>query len=154
MLKGFHPEDHPEAIWFWPWPKKETRQFFEELGAATGFAPGPGDKVILKFFLPTRLGLHDRIAGSLLNELATAVGLAKLSPDVLKAVKVKPLQLENGETGSYIEAPVATLPKAAIIEIGIDLDRLNDLLPMSKREPGKQYPVTMTPDGWAIQPEE
>ena len=154
MPPNTHPEDHPDTIWFWPWSKTDTRQFFASLNASEAFAPGPtDDKAIFKYLVRTKTDLSPLISHFFLNTLAEVAGLRRLNSKALNGVKVRPLQLADGQTASYMDIPVALLPKSVAAEFGADIDRLEQILPEAERKPGKRYAFEKTPDGYVLRPD-
>lgn len=148
-----YPENHPDAVWLWPWPKDETREFFEDIQAVQAFAPGPEDTAIVKFLLLTGYQLDSKQARIMFRAIAVeACRMPDLSPAVLEAIVAKPLQSEKGPA-SYIEIPVAQIPQSAAAEFGADFAKLETLLPSAEREAGRGYAVEQSPDGYVLRTE-
>ena len=148
-----HPENHTEAVWLWPWPKEETREFFEDIQAVQAFAPGPDDTAIIKFILLSGYEMDNDRARKMFQSLAVDVcRMPGLPPETLERIVAKPLQ-PDGRHKSYIEFPVAQIPRSIAKDFGADFARLETLLPQAEREPGRGYAIEDTPDGYALRPD-
>lgn len=152
-MPDYYPENHPDAVWLWPWPKDETREFFEDIGAIPAFAPGPEDTAYIKFILFCGYDLDDEKGREMLRALAMeGCGMPAIPKAQLERITAKPIQ-PDGRYRSYIEIPIAQVPRSVAKEFRADFDRLETLLPQAKREAGRLYAVDESPDGFVLKPD-
>ena len=139
--------------WLWPWPAQETKEFFESLGAGFAAAPGPGiGQATIKYIL---FSPADTSREAVCKELRVAARLRqrpRLTRKHTERIIVKDGRAD-GKAFTYAEVPIAiTTLEVAKQEYGIDLERVETVLPQAERESGRMYRLDDSPDGLTVEP--